>query len=94
MFVLTNITVNSQPPELSNQFGIVGGHHATIARTAEILRREEAEAADVAEDSCAATLVFGTDRLASVFNDLQPILLRLKDPSGLMSFFGAWKGET
>ena len=53
---------------------IVGDDHAAIAGRAEILRREEREAAVVADRAGAASLVLGADRLRGVLDDDQTVL--------------------
>jgi len=55
-------------------FGIVAGHHSAVAEAAEVLAREEREAAVVADRADAAALVLRTDRLAGVFDDDEVVL--------------------
>ena len=63
------------------EFCIIGDHHAAVSVAAEILAREEAEAADVAEDACLPAPVLGTKGLCAVLDDLEPVFLgKLHEP--------------
>src|SRR5262245_61525934 len=52
---------------------VAGGHQTAFARAAQILRREEAEAADGAHRARALFAVFGADGLRGVFDDWQAV---------------------
>ena len=75
MFVLADITVDSKAFQSFGQFRVVGGHHSTIACSAEIFRREKAEATNRSQNTSSSALVFSTDRLTGIFDNLQVVLL-------------------
>ena len=51
------------------QVGVVGRHHAAVAVAAQVLRREEAEAAHISQRARPTAFVFGADRLRGIFDN-------------------------
>ena len=69
MAIAALVSMDAQPSQAPAQIVIVGREHAAVAGTAQILRRKEAEAADLAQHARATSLILGTDRLGGVFDD-------------------------
>ena len=75
--VLGLAAVHAQHVHALGERRIVGDAHAGIAEGAEVLGREERQAADVAEAAGAPLLrVRSADRLRGILDDLQPVAPR------------------
>ena len=67
--------VHAQHAELFRLFGVLRGDQAAVARRAEVLRGEEAEAAVLAHRAGPAALVLGADRLGRILDHRQVVTL-------------------
>ena len=74
--VLGPRAVRPQAHQLVGALRVVGDDHAAVAGRAEVLGREEGEAAVMADRAGAAAFVLRADRLGGVFDDHKPVLLR------------------
>ncbi len=70
VMVLVAAAMEAESRETLGQRLVVGHHHTAVAETAQVLRRIEGEATDVADASGApSALVAGADRLGRVLDD-------------------------
>ena len=63
--------MTTEKPDPSRQIRIVGGEHASIAVSAQILGRKKAKAAAMAQRAGSPAFVLGPQGLGGIFNDEQ-----------------------
>ena len=73
MVILRLHPVDAQPGERPAEVGVIGGHQAAVAESAQVLGGVEAERRGLAEPAGATPLIRGPDGLGGVFENEEPV---------------------
>ena len=78
--VFRAVAVVAKQPGPVGQLQVIGGDHAAVAKSSQVLRWEEAETAHVADGPRSLASILGPNGLRGVFNDHQLVVDRNNGP--------------